>query len=140
MTLEAEEIMIIYVRCDGLYETGIGLDGSIRIIPIVGGEFSGRNISGKILPGGADWNTKKTSRFTHVFAKYTLETNDGCYISVENEGTYDKENLTAIKTTPRFVTALDGPYAYLNTGVYVAELNSVISKDKTVEVVVYKLL
>jgi hypothetical protein len=29
--------------------------GERRIIPIKGGEFAGPNLSGKVLPGGADW-------------------------------------------------------------------------------------
>ena len=29
--------------------------GTRRIVPITGGEFSGPDIRGKVLPGGADW-------------------------------------------------------------------------------------
>jgi hypothetical protein len=29
--------------------------GARRIVPITGGEFSGPDIRGKVLPGGADW-------------------------------------------------------------------------------------
>lgn len=140
MKLDAIKVFSIHVKCDGLMETGRGLNGDLRIIPIVGGDFDGEGISGKVLAGGADWNTKKTLRYTHVFAKYILETQDGSYISVQNEGVYDKQNMTMIKTVLKFDTELNGPYGYLNTGVYVGELNSMEKEKNMVEIVVYKLL
>ena len=48
--------------------------GERRIINISGGAFEGPMLSGKILPGGADWQVIRNDGVTELEAKYTLET------------------------------------------------------------------
>ena len=36
--------------------------GGRRIVPIVGGDFSGPKMRGKVLPGGADWQVIRARR------------------------------------------------------------------------------
>lgn len=57
-----------------------------RIINIRGGTFEGSGLSGKVLPGGADWQVIKNDGVTELEAKYTLETEDGALIYVTNWG------------------------------------------------------
>jgi hypothetical protein len=60
--------------------------GERRIINIKGGAFVGPRLSGKVLPGGADWQIIRTDGITELEARYTLETDDGALIYVLNRG------------------------------------------------------
>jgi hypothetical protein len=59
--------------------------GERRLIPILGGQFQGR-ISGKVLPGGADWQILRTDGFADIDARYQLETTEGHRIEVRSRG------------------------------------------------------
>ena len=79
-----------------LYTSSVELDppmvvggtpyGERRIIPIKGGAFAGPRLSGKILPGGADWQVIRTDGAAELEARYTLQTDDGALIYVLNQG------------------------------------------------------
>ena len=58
--------------------------GTRRIVPITGGEFSGPDIRGKVLPGGADWQILRSDGVSELEARYTLQTDDGALINVRN--------------------------------------------------------
>ena len=60
--------------------------GERRIIPILGGSFAGSRLSGKVLPGGADWQLVLSDGTAELEARYTLETDDGALIYVLNQG------------------------------------------------------
>jgi hypothetical protein len=62
-------------------------NGTRRIIDILGGTVEGPGISGKIIPGGADWQIiRREDGFTDIDARYTIETDSGSYIYVTNIG------------------------------------------------------
>jgi Protein of unknown function (DUF3237) len=58
--------------------------GARRIVPITGGEFSGPDIRGKVLPGGADWQILRGDGVSELEARYTLQTDDVALIIVRN--------------------------------------------------------
>ncbi len=60
--------------------------GQRRIIPITGGHFEGPQLSGDILPGGADWQVIRNDAAAFLDARYTMRTNEGILIYVENKG------------------------------------------------------
>lgn len=60
--------------------------GVRRIIPILGGAVRGDDISGTILPCGADFQVIRPNGFTELEAKYSFETDDGAVIYIENVG------------------------------------------------------
>lgn len=60
--------------------------GRRRIIEITGGAFAGERLSGKVLPGGADWQLVRTDGVAYLDTRYTLETGDGALIYVQNRG------------------------------------------------------
>ena len=108
--------------------------GRRRIIPITGGTFSGERLSGRVLPGGADWQVIRADGVAELEARYTLETSDGALIYVRNDGyrhgapeVIDRlaageavdPSLYYMRATPRFETA-DARYAWLNRTVCVA--------------------
>ena len=60
--------------------------GRRRIINITGGRFSGARLSGRVLPGGADWQVIRADGVAYLDARYTLETADGALVYVRNRG------------------------------------------------------
>jgi len=108
--------------------------GFRRVIPILGGRFSGPRIHGQILQGGADWQIARYDGSLQVKARYTLKTEDGYMIDVINRGIRHGpleviERLIAgeevspdqyyFRTTPVF-EAGEPSLAWLNTIVAVA--------------------
>src|SRR6202051_4840590 len=65
-------------------ECGDVVKGRRRIVAITRGEFSGPNIRGKVLPGGADWQILRGDGVSELEARYTLQTDDGALINVRN--------------------------------------------------------
>jgi hypothetical protein len=61
-------------------------DGFRRIVPILGGSFSGPDISGTILPFGGDFQTIKPGGQIDLDARYLLKTDEGELIYVSNIG------------------------------------------------------
>jgi hypothetical protein len=108
--------------------------GERRIINIRGGSFSGPRFSGRILPGGADWQIVRNDGIAEVEARYTLETHDGALIYITNWGyrhgppdvisrlgAGDKVDPREyyFRTTPKFETG-SVQYAWLNGIISVA--------------------
>ncbi len=84
-------------RCEFIFRIDIGLGAPIeqgtydnqrhRIIPILGGTVEGPRFTGKVLPGGADWQSLRVGDGnTRIFARYTLQHDDGTIVSVTNPG------------------------------------------------------
>ena len=108
--------------------------GRRRIIPITGGTFRGERLSGRVLPGGADWQVIRSDGVAELDARYTLETDDQALIYVRNfgyrHGPADViQRLAAgepvdpalyyMRTTPRFETGAKR-YQWLNRIICVA--------------------
>jgi uncharacterized protein DUF3237 len=108
--------------------------GRRRIIGITGGRFTGERLSGRVLPGGADWQVIRADGVADLDARYTLETSDGALIFVANRGYRHgppevlkrlssaeavDPSLYYMRTTPRFETG-DARYAWLNRIICVA--------------------
>jgi hypothetical protein len=108
--------------------------GRRRIIAVTGGTFAGERLRGRVLPGGADWQLIRADHVASLDARYTLETDDGALIYVENRGYRHgpPEVLTRLaagesvdpasyymRTTPWFETS-DPRYGWLNRIVCVA--------------------
>jgi hypothetical protein len=60
--------------------------GTRRIVQITGGTFEGPGIKGRVLPGGADWQIIHPDGFTELDTRYTLETDSGKTVYVQNAG------------------------------------------------------
>ena len=67
-------------------EVGEVAHGRRRIVQILGGTFEGPGIKGKVLPGGADWQMIQPDGFSELDTRYTLETDKGQIIYVQNAG------------------------------------------------------
>jgi hypothetical protein len=132
-------------------ELGAGPLGRRRIIAITGGRFFGERLSGRVLPGGADWQVIRADGVAELDARYTLETADGALVYVRNHGYRHGpadvlkrlaagENIDParyyMRTTPLFETG-DERYAWLNRIVCVA---SGARRPAAVELEVFEVL
>jgi hypothetical protein len=115
-------------------ELGDAPAGRRRIINITGGSFRGARLSGRVLPGGADWQVIRVDGVAELDARYTVETDDGALVYVTNRGVRHgpaevirrlaagepvDPALYYMRTTPWFETG-DARYAWLNRIVCVA--------------------
>ena len=60
--------------------------GGRRIVPLLGGTFSGPRLNGRMIPGGSDFQYWRGDGCTEIHARYVLETGEGALIYVENTG------------------------------------------------------
>jgi hypothetical protein len=67
-------------------EVGAIPHGRRRIVAITGGTFEGPGLKGRIVPGGADWQLIQPDGFSELDTRYTLETDKGQIIYVQNKG------------------------------------------------------
>lgn len=67
-------------------ELGQVARGRRRIVPILGGTIEGPGLHGKVLTGGADWQIVRTDGFTELDTRYTVETDAGARVYVQNPG------------------------------------------------------
>ena len=132
--MQIQKLFRIEITLEQPRELGDTPLGRRRIIGITGGRFSGERLSGRVLPGGADWQVIRSDGVADLDARYTLETDDGALIYVRNRGyrhgpqdVLEKISLGEsvdpalyyMRTTPLFETG-DARYAWLNRMVCVA--------------------
>ena len=86
--------------------------GTRNVIPITGGTTSGK-LTGKIVPGGGDYQLTASGSSTKLDAKYVLASNDGEFVVVRNCGP-----MGAL--IPQFETRAAGAYAFLNANTFVS--------------------
>jgi hypothetical protein len=84
--IDLAHLFDIRVEVAPVKDLGQTLMGHRRIIDITGGEFRGERLSGRVLPGGADWQIIRADGSAALEARYTLETGDGAMIYVNNTG------------------------------------------------------
>jgi hypothetical protein len=56
------------------------------MVAITGGTVRGPKLSGRILPGGADWQLIRSDGVADISARYTIETETGARILVMSDG------------------------------------------------------
>ena len=83
---QLEFIFEATVTLDPPREVGKTKYGVRRIIGINGGTFEGPAMKGVVLPGGADWQTVREDGTADLVATYSLKTDDGVTIFIDNRG------------------------------------------------------
>ncbi len=115
-------------------EVGVTVAGARRVIAITGGTVSGPALTGRVMPGGADYQTIAGDGLTRLHARYVIEAEGGALVYVENTGLRfgPPEALERLRrsepvdpaliyfrTAPRFETA--APHlAWLQTSLFLA--------------------
>ena len=132
--IELEHLMKVNVTLDPARDLGDAPLGRRRIIGITGGSFAGPRLSGRVLPGGADWQLIRADGVAYLDARYTLETADGALVYVNNKGYRHgppevierlargeevDPALYYMRATPWFETSAPA-YAWLNRSICVA--------------------
>lgn len=131
-----QDVFTLSIALSEPLEIGRTPSGFRRVIPIAGGSFRGPAARGRVLAGGADWNVVRPDGTAHLWARYTLETEDGVLIMVTNEGLRPQDAAMRecfargqtpdpgswyCRTTPVFEVA-DGEYGWLNRSVFVGDM------------------
>ncbi|OFI35694.1 hypothetical protein BFC17_12095 [Alteromonas lipolytica] len=132
---ELEFIFKAFVTLDPPQELGDTKYGKRRIIGINGGTFAGPKMKGVVLDGGADWQTVRADGTADLVAKYSLKTDDGYVIYIQNSGirTAAPEVLAKLakgedvpssqyymRTAATLEVNEDSPYAWLNKSVIIS--------------------
>ena len=99
--------------------SGTSPRGKRQLIPITGGTASGPGLSGRVLPGGADFQILRSDGVVELEARYFVETDDGARVYVCNQGLAHADGgALYFRCTPRFET--DAPaLRWLLTSVFV---------------------
>jgi hypothetical protein len=79
-----EFLMELNVAVEPPTDVGPAPTGHRRIVPITGGTMVGPTLSGKVLPGGADFQVLHSPELIELDARYIVETDDGPLIHVHN--------------------------------------------------------
>lgn len=107
---QGEQIIVEMVALGRSTSVGTSKRGGRNIIPITGGNLSGK-INGVVLFGGADYQSLANPMT--LDARYLWKTDDGEVIIVRNAGGFGG-------LVPTFEARVDGKYAWLNTGKFLS--------------------
>ncbi|WP_391557143.1 DUF3237 domain-containing protein [Robertmurraya sp.] len=134
--MNVELAMELVVHCGPDLEIGETHGGIRRVVPITGGTFEGPKVKGVVLPGGADWNLTRPDGTGSVWARYTIQADDGTLISIINQGKsyirsaeelneqkseFDFERDVYMYTTPSFEVAGE-KYQWLSKNMFIGTL------------------
>ncbi len=125
--LHAEHVFDANVTIGSLLDFGKSKYGERRIIPITGGTFKGTNIEGEVLPGGADWQLTRPDGDVELYARYTLKTNDGALIQVQNRVlihiSTDGKTPPYTRSVIDFEAPSESKHAWLNHAIFLGTLS-----------------
>jgi Protein of unknown function (DUF3237) len=123
-----EFLMQLTAELDAAQVVGETPQGDRRIVPVIGGTFSGPKLKGQVLSGGGDWLLFRKDGAAQLDVRSTLRTEDGALIYVSYRGiSIIPPDIRArimagesvdpsayyFRTTPYFETASE-KYAWLN--------------------------
>ena len=125
------------VKVDRPIVIGESSHGLRRIVPILGGPVEGPALKGNVIAGGADWQFVRADGTWELEARYTVRTEDGVLIMVENRGVrYGKPEvmerlakgekvdagLIYCRTVATFEAPRDSKYEWMNHTLFVGSV------------------
>jgi len=84
--LSKQAMFTIHAELAAIMSFGRTPYGERRVVGILGGTVRGPKLTGRILPGGADWQIVRLDGATDIQARYTIETDAGAHIIVASDG------------------------------------------------------
>jgi len=84
--LGKQPIFTIRAELEAITSLGRTPYGERRVIGILGGTVEGPKLTGRILPGGADWQIIRSDGAADIKARYTIKTEAGALVMVTSEG------------------------------------------------------
>lgn len=151
MTLRLEPLIQVVAEVGEVISLGAAPGGERRVVAITGGTFTGAELSGEVLSGGADWQVKWDDGTLSIDAHYALRERSGALIEVRSQGVRTAapavlERLARgdevdpgeyyFRTAMRFTTG-DARLAWLNRVLAVA---TAARRSRRVELDVYRVL
>jgi hypothetical protein len=85
-TLKSTELFDIRIDLGEAHHLGLTPAGERRVVPVVGGSFSGSRLRGVVLPGDADWVVMRPDGVLVLDVRITLRTDDGALIAMTYRG------------------------------------------------------
>ena len=70
----------------GMAMGSYGGTGQRIMVPVVGGDFEGPGLKGRVIPGGTEWPLVRPDGVGTIDARYTFKTDDGVFINIRNTG------------------------------------------------------
>ena len=126
--MTARPLMTLRIAAAPPQKLGTVPHGIRSIVPVTGGDFDGRQLRGKVLPGGGDWLLLRSDGVLELDLRVTLETDDHALIYMTFQGLRHgpPDAIAALgrgeavdpasyyfRTVPRFETSSER-YAFLN--------------------------
>jgi hypothetical protein len=84
--ISREPIFRVHCELAGILDLGPAPFGHRRVVNILGGTITGEKLSGRILPGGADWQILAADGSADIHARYTIESDAGALVQVDSKG------------------------------------------------------
>lgn len=84
--LSPTPIFTIQAELADILQFGKTPAGERRVINILGGRVEGPRLTGRILPGGADWQLIRADGAADIQARYTIQSDGGGLVLVSSEG------------------------------------------------------
>jgi hypothetical protein len=84
--ISREPIFSVRAELADIRDVGAAPFGHRRVVNILGGTVTGAKLTGRVLPGGADWQIVAADGCIDLHARYTLESDTGALVQVESRG------------------------------------------------------
>jgi hypothetical protein len=84
--LGPQPIFTIEAELEAVETIGRTPYGERRLVAIAGGRVTGPKLSGRILPGGADWQIVRSDGAADIQARYIIEADGGGRVLVDSKG------------------------------------------------------
>lgn len=126
--MHSRPLMTVRIAASPLQRFGVVPHGTRSFVPVIGGDFEGPQLRGKVLPGGGDWLLLRSDGILELDLRITLETDDHALIYMTFQGIRHAppDVIAALgrgdvvdpasyyfRTLPRFETSAER-YAFLN--------------------------
>jgi hypothetical protein len=127
-SMNTRPLMTVRILAAPPQKLGTVPHGIRTVVPVMGGEFEGPRLRGKVLPGGGDWLLLRSDGVLELDLRITLETDDHSLIYMTFQGLrHGPPDVIAalgrgelvdsasyyFRTLPRFETATE-TYGFLN--------------------------
>jgi len=132
--MNSRPLMTVRIAAAPPQKLGTVPHGVRSVVPVIGGDFEGPRLRGKVLPGGGDWLLQRSDGVLELDLRITLETDDHASIYMTFQGVrHGSPDVIAalgrgevvdparyyFRTVPRFETSAE-EYAFLNRIIAVA--------------------
>ena len=126
--MNSQPLMTVRIIAAPSQKIGATPHGLRSIVPVIGGDFEGPRLRGKVVPGGGDWLLLRSDAVLELDLRITLETDDRALIHMSFQGLrHGPADVIAalgrgevvdpatyyFRTVPRFETSAE-KYAFLN--------------------------